>query len=82
MNKKILTLLASMSLAFFMSACGDDNSSSAGVDCLDNENCLDDDISSDSDDAKRKSTYLHLLLKPHFHTSNSTYPSSTLNYIV
>ena len=56
MNKKILTLLASMSLAFFMSACGDDNSSSAGVDCLDNENCLDDDISSDSDDAKSSSS--------------------------
>ena len=56
MNKKILTLLASASLAFFMSACGDDNSSSAGVDCLDNENCLDDDISSDSDDAKSSSS--------------------------
>lgn len=56
MNKKILTLLASASLAFFMSACGDDNSSSTGVDCLDNENCLDDDISSDSDDAKSSSS--------------------------
>lgn len=61
MNKKILTLLASMSLAFFMSACGDDNSSSTGVDCLENESCLDDDLSSASDDessssVKRKSS--------------------------
>ena len=56
MNKKILTLLASMSLAFFMSACGDDNSSSAGVDCLDNESCLDDDLSSSSDDGESSSS--------------------------
>ena len=56
MNKKILTLLASMSLAFFMSACGDDNSSGASVDCLDNENCLDDDLSSDSDDGESSSS--------------------------
>ena len=55
MNKKILTLLASMSLAFFMSACGDDNSSSTGVDCLENESCLDDDLSSDSDDESSSS---------------------------
>ena len=51
MNKKILSLLTAVSFAFFMSACGDDNSSSAGVDCLDNEECLVDDIdSSDSED--------------------------------
>lgn len=55
MNKKILTLLASMSLAFFMSACGDDNSSSTGVDCLENESCLDDDLSSASDDESSSS---------------------------
>ena len=45
-----------MSLAFFMSACGDDNSSGASVDCLDNENCLDDDLSSDSDDGESSSS--------------------------
>ena len=56
MNKKILTLLASVSLAFFMSACGDDNSSSVGVDCLDNENCLEEPGSSDSDDAESSSS--------------------------
>ena len=56
MNKKILTLLASMSLAFFMSACGDDNSSGASVDCLDNESCLDDDLSSSSDDGESSSS--------------------------
>ncbi len=56
MNKKILTLLASMSLAFFMSACGDDNSSGASVDCLDNENCLEEPGSSDSDDAESSSS--------------------------
>ena len=56
MNKKILTLLASASLAFFMSACGDDNSSSVGVDCLDNENCLEEPGSSDSDDAESSSS--------------------------
>lgn len=56
MNKKILTLLTAVSFAFFMSACGDDNSSGASVDCLDNESCLDDDISSDSDDAKSSSS--------------------------
>ena len=56
MNKKILTLLASVSLAFFMSACGDDNSSSVGVDCLDNENCLEEPDSSDSDDAESSSS--------------------------
>ena len=55
MNKKILTLLASMSLAFFMSACGDDNSSGASIDCLDNEECLDDDLSS-SDDGESSSS--------------------------
>ena len=44
-----------MSLAFFMSACGDDNSSSTGVDCLENENCLDDDLSSASDDESSSS---------------------------
>lgn len=51
MNKKILPFLASLSLAFFLSACGDDDSSSSvGILCLDNENCLEDDIeSSDSD---------------------------------
>lgn len=56
MNKKLLTLLASMSLAFFMSACGDDNSSGASVDCLDNENCLEEPGSSDSDDAESSSS--------------------------
>lgn len=56
MNKKILTLLASVSLAFFMSACGDDTSSGASVDCLDNENCLEEPDSSDSDDAKSSSS--------------------------
>lgn len=57
MNKKILTLLTAVSFAFFMSACGDDNSSGASVDCLDNEECLDDEIdSSDSDDAKSSSS--------------------------
>ena len=55
MNKKILTLLASMSLALFMSACGDDNSSGASVDCLENESCLDDDLSSASDDESSSS---------------------------
>lgn len=44
-----------MSLAFFMSACGDDNSSSTGVDCLENESCLDDDLSSASDDESSSS---------------------------
>ena len=57
MNKKILTLLTAVSFAFFMSACGDDNSSSVGVDCLDNEECLDEDIdSSDSDDDESSSS--------------------------
>lgn len=57
MNKKILTLLTAVSFAFFMSACGDDNSSGASVDCLDNEECLDDDIdSSDSDDDESSSS--------------------------
>lgn len=57
MNKKILTLLTAVSFAFFVSACGDDNSSGASVDCLDNEECLDDEIdSSDSDDAKSSSS--------------------------
>ena len=56
MNKKLLTLLASFSFALFMSACGDDNSSSASIECLDNENCLDDEISSDSDDAESSSS--------------------------
>lgn len=57
MNKKILTLLTAVSFAFFMSACGDDNSSGASVDCLDNEECLDDEIDcSDSDDAKSSSS--------------------------
>ena len=55
MNKKILTLLASVSLAFFMSACGDDTSSGASVDCLDNEECLDDDLSSSFDDESSSS---------------------------
>ena len=44
-----------MSLAFFMSACGDDNSSGASIDCLDNEECLDDDLSS-SDDGESSSS--------------------------
>lgn len=58
MNKKILTTLAAVSLAFYLGACGDDNSSSAGpnVECLDNENCLNDDVSSDSNDAKSSSS--------------------------
>lgn len=56
MNKKILTLLASASFAFFMSACGDDSSSSPSIECLDNENCLDEEISSDSDDAESSSS--------------------------
>lgn len=56
MNKKILTLLASASFAIFMSACGDDSSSSASIECLDNENCLDEEISSDSDDAESSSS--------------------------
>ena len=57
MNKKILSLLASVSFALFMSACGDDSSSSASIECLDNESCLDDeDLSSDSDDAKSSSS--------------------------
>lgn len=56
MNKKLLSLLASLSFALFMSACGDDNSSGASVDCLDNESCLDDDLSSDSDDAESSSS--------------------------
>jgi len=38
-----------------MSACGDDNSSSTGVDCLENESCLDDDLSSASDDESSSS---------------------------
>ena len=45
-----------MSLAFFMSACGDDNSSGASVDCLDNENCLEEPGSSDSDNAESSSS--------------------------
>lgn len=44
-----------MSLALFMSACGDDNSSGASVDCLENESCLDDDLSSASDDESSSS---------------------------
>ena len=57
MNKKILTLLTAVSFAFFMSACGDDNSSGASVDCLDNEECLDDEIdSSDSDEDESSSS--------------------------
>lgn len=57
MNKKLLSLLASVSFALFMSACGDDSSSSASIECLDNESCLDDeDLSSDSDDAKSSSS--------------------------
>ena len=57
MNKKLLSLIASVSFALFMSACGDDSSSSAGIECLDNESCLDDeDLSSDSDDAKSSSS--------------------------
>ena len=44
-----------MSLAFFMSACGDDNSSGASVDCLENESCLDDDLSSAFDDESSSS---------------------------
>ena len=39
-----------------MSACGDDTSSGAGVDCLDNENCLEEPDNSDSDDAKSSSS--------------------------
>ena len=50
MNKKLLTLLASFSFALFMSACGDDSSSSASIECLDNEDCLDEDLSSSSED--------------------------------
>ena len=50
MNKKLLTLLASFSFAMFMSACGDDSSSSASIECLDNEDCLDEDLSSSSED--------------------------------
>lgn len=50
MNKKLLSLLASVSFALFMSACGDDSSSSASIECLDNENCLDEDLSSSSED--------------------------------
>lgn len=56
MNKKLLSLLASLSFALFMSACGDDNSSGASVDCLENESCLDDDLSSDSDDGESSSS--------------------------
>jgi hypothetical protein len=50
MNKKILTTLAALSFAFYLGACGDDSSSSASIECLDNENCLDDELSSDSED--------------------------------
>ncbi len=50
MNKKILTTLAALSFAFYLGACGDDNSSSASIECLDNENCLDEDLSSSSED--------------------------------
>ena len=57
MNKKILTTLAALSFAFYLGACGDDSSSSASIECLDNENCLDDeDLSSASDDAKSSSS--------------------------
>ena len=56
MNKKILTTLASLSFAFYLGACGDDSSSSANIECLDNENCLDDELSSDSDDAESSSS--------------------------
>ena len=57
MNKKILTSLAAVSLAFYLGACGDDNkmSTAPNVECLDNENCL-DDASSDSNDAKSSSS--------------------------
>ncbi len=56
MNKKILTTLAALSFAFYLGACGDDNSSSASIECLDNENCLDDELSSDSDEAESSSS--------------------------
>ena len=56
MNKKILTTLAALSFALYLGACGDDSSSSASIECLDNENCLDDELSSDSEDGASSSS--------------------------
>lgn len=55
MTKKILPLLAAFSAALIFNACGDDSSSSAPViECLDNENCLEE--SSSSEEAKSSSS--------------------------
>ena len=53
MNKKILPFLVSLSLALFLSACGDDGSSSSGlgIECLDNEDCLDEESSSSEEES-------------------------------
>jgi len=53
MNKKILPFLVSLSLALFLSACGDDSSSSSGlgIECLDNEDCLDEESSSSEEES-------------------------------
>ena len=50
---KSLALLTAAALAFGLVACGDDGSSTTGpkVECLDNENCLDDAGSSNSEGA-------------------------------
>ena len=57
MNKKILPFLASLTLAFFLGACGDDSSSSSGlgIECLDNEDCLDEEESSSSEEVSSSS---------------------------
>lgn len=46
--KQTLAFMVAVGLAFGLVACGDDGSSSTGpkVECLDNENCLDDDTDS------------------------------------
>lgn len=59
MNRKILTLLTAASFALFFGACGDDsssNSSGPDVTCLDNTDCLDEDLSSADDEPSSSSS--------------------------
>lgn len=59
MNRKILTLLTAASFALFFGACGDDNSASSNgpeISCLDNEDCLDEDLSSADDEPTSSSS--------------------------
>lgn len=55
MNRKILTLLTAASFALFFGACGDDNGTSPNgpdIECVDGENCLDDEGDEISSSAK------------------------------